>query len=93
MNKLALLLSCISSIGNSIIVYKLSSFNTEITELNIFFSCVFAVINIYSMHTPRDEMSTFDTSNEPVNAPGDNLGTYITVDTTTSMFYVPTDEE
>lgn len=93
MNKLAVLLSCISSIGNSIIVYKLSSFNTEITELNIFFSCVFAVINIYSMYTPRDEMATFDTSNEPVNAPGDNLGSYITVDTTTSMFYVPTDEE
>ena len=93
MNKLALLLSCISSIGNSIIVYKLSSFNAEITELNIFFSCVFAAINIYSMYTPRDEMETFDTSNEPVNAPGDNLGNYITVDTTTSMFYVPTDEE
>ena len=93
MNKLAVLLSCISSIGNSIIVYKLSSFNAEITELNIFFSCVFAAINIYSMYTPRDEMATFDTSNEPVNAPGDNLGNYITVDTTTSMFYVPTDEE
>lgn len=93
MNKLALLLSCISSIGNSIIVYKLSSFNTEITELNIFFSCVFAAINMYSMYTPRDEMATFDTSNEPANAPGDNLGSYITVDTTTSMFYVPTDEE
>lgn len=93
MNKLSVLLSCISSIGNSIIVYKLSSFNPEITELNIFFSCVFAAINMYSMYTPIDEMATFDTSNEPANAPGDNLGRYITVDTTTSMFYVPTDEE
>lgn len=95
MNKLAVLLSCISSIGNAVIVYKLSGFNSEITELNIFFSCVFAVINIYGVYkeTVRDELSTFDTSNEPVNAPGDNLGRYITVDTTPSMFYVPTDEE
>lgn len=95
MNKLAVLLSCISSIGNSIIVYKLSSFNTEITELNIFFSCIFAVINIYYIYneTVTDELSRIDTSNEPTNAPGDNLGRYITVDTTSSMFLVPTDEE
>ncbi len=95
MNKLAVLLSCISSIGNSIIVYKLSSFNTEITELNIFFSCIFAVINIYCIYkeTVTDELARIDTSNEPANAPGDNLGRYITVDTTSSMFLVPTDEE
>ncbi len=94
MNKLAVLLSCISSIGNSIIVYKLSSYNPEIMELNIFFSCVFAVINIYGIYkeTERDELTTIDTSNEPTDAPGDNLGRYITVDTTSSMFLLPTDE-
>jgi len=94
MNKLAVLLSCISSIGNSIIVYKLSSYNPEIMELNIFFSCIFAVINIYSIYkeTVTDELARIDTSNEPTDAPGDNLGRYITVDTTSSMFLVPDNE-
>lgn len=92
---LAIILSCISSIGNAVIVLETTSFSPEIKELNVFFACIFAVFNLYEIYKSRqeDEMSTFDTSNEPTHAPGDNLGSYITVDTTTSMFYVPTDEE
>ncbi len=92
---LAIILSCISSIGNAVIVLETTSFSPEIKELNVFFACVFAVFNLYDIYKSRqeDEHHIIDTSNEPVNAPGDNLGSYITVDTTSSMFYVPTDEE
>jgi hypothetical protein len=92
---LAIILSCISSIGNAVIVLETTSFSPEIKELNVFFACIFTVFNLYDIYKSRqeDEHNIIDTSNEPVNAPGDNLGSYITVDTTSSMFYVPTDEE
>ncbi len=95
MNMLAVLLSCISSIGNAIIVLETTSFSPEIKELNVFFACVFAVFNMYEIYKEgrEDEHNRIDVSNEPTHAPGDDLGNYITVDTTTSMFLVPTDEE
>jgi hypothetical protein len=71
----AIVLSCISSIGNSSILLKSGNYNSELKELNVFLACVFAICNIYTIYKNRkpepDELSYFNPSNEPDDNPND----------------------
>lgn len=77
----AIILSCISSIGNSSILLKISNYNSELKELNVFLACMFAICNIYTIYKnikPReDDLSYFNPSGEPENSPSDDIGIYI----------------
>lgn len=78
----SILLTCISSIGNSSILLKISNYNSELKELNVFLACIFAICNIYTIYKHRkkeegDELSYFNPSNEPESSPNDDIGIYI----------------
>ncbi len=94
MNKfdiLGIILSCISSIGNSAILLKISEYNSELKELNVVMACAFAICNIYTIYNHRkviesDDLDYFNPSGEPAECPNDDFSSHHIIVPSSSFF-------